>query len=408
MATFAPSPVVIDRARIAALCGAVGLYGALGAPAPPTLRWIELGIAGLLLAAVGVRRPLLVAAGGPIHDGPAWVAIGTLGLAWLTWAPLLRGVWLGWEASDILRDVVPLFFLFLPLLLVPVLSRDGEGAPEALCGALMLAGLLLALRWWRQQGWEFGAFGERTLGDGRTYLLNAPAVLVAAIGFPAVSLRLAGRGGAAGWAAAILAGLAGAVCLTALAGAAHRLAFGIALAALLAIGSIQVRRTPWQATLLVVVGCTLLAAFHEGAIGTLDRLIEKTRLAGANARVEEAEAVLQLVSASLPSLLFGEGWGALLANPAVGEWRVSYSHTFISYALLKTGVLGLAMFAGWAGAMAWLAWRLLRNDPVLALICVPPLLVPFGLHTSFKYLDTGLLLTVVAAGGCRNYRHPAH
>ena len=182
MATFAPSFITIDRARMAALCGSVALYGAVGAPAPPTLRWIELGIAGLLLAAVGLRRPLLAAAGGAFRGGPVWAAVGTLSLAWLTWVPLLRGVWQGWEPTDIVRDVVPLFFLFLPLLLVPLLSRGGAGAAEALCGALMLAGLLFALRWWRQQGWEFGAFGERTLGDGRTYLLNAPAVLVAAIG----------------------------------------------------------------------------------------------------------------------------------------------------------------------------------------------------------------------------------
>ncbi|NYZ14926.1 hypothetical protein HL658_20460 [Azospirillum sp. RWY-5-1] len=388
--------------RIGALCGAVGLYGALGAPAPPSLRWIELGIAVLLLVAVGLRQPLLAAAGSGFRDGPAWAMAGTLALLWLTWVPLLRGVWQGWEPTDILRDVVPLFFLFLPLLLVPILSREGDGAAEALCGALMLAGLLFALRWWRQQGWEFGAFGERTLGDGRTYLLNAPAVLVAAIGLPALSLRLAGRGGAASWAVAIAAGLAGAVCLTALAGAAHRLALGIAMVALLAICSIQAARAPRVSAVLVLLACALLVAFHEVAVGTLDRLIEKTRLAGANARVEEAEAVLRVVSASLPSLLFGEGWGALLANPAVGEWRVSYSHTFLTYVLLKTGVLGLAAFAGWAGAMAWLAWRLLRNDPVLALVCLPPLLVPFGLHTSFKYLDTGLLLAVVAAAGCRN------
>lgn len=366
----------------------------------------KLGIAGLLLAAVGVRRPLLVAAGSALRGGPAWATIGTLALAWLTWVPLLRGVWQGWEPTDILRDVVPLFFLFLPLLLVPILTREGDGAAEALCGALMLAGLLLALRWWRQQGWEFGAFGERTLGDGRTYLLNAPAVLVGAIGFPALSLRLAGRGGSAGWGAAILAGAAGAVCLTALAGAAHRLALGIALAALAAIGLIQARRTPWLAVILVVAGCALLAAFHEGVVGTLDRLAEKTRLAGANARVEEAEAVLRLVSASLPSLILGEGWGALVANPAVGEWRVSYSHTFVSYALLKTGIMGLVAFAGWAGALACVGWRLLRNDPMLALVCLPPLLVPFGLHTSFKYLDTGLLLTVVVAAGCRNAKPP--
>lgn len=392
MAPFQPSPVLVapaalDSARVAALCGAVGLYGFLGTPAPPGLRWIEIGVAGLLLAAVGLRRPLVAAAGGALGGGPGWAAVGTAALAWLAWVPLLRGLWQGWEARDILRDVVPLFFLFLPLLLAPLLHRAGRRAAEALCGALMLAGLLFALRWWRQQGWAFDEFGDRTFGDGRTYLLNAPAVLVAAIGFPALALRLAGWRSMAGWGAAILAGAAAAVCLTALAGAAHRMALGIAVAALAAVGAIHARRAPGLAVLVVLAIAVAAVPFHEAVSGALDRLVEKTRLAGANARVEEAEAVLRLVSASLPSLLLGEGWGALLVNPAVGEWRVSYTHTFVSYALLKTGVLGLAAFAAWLGALAVPALRLLRADPVLALICLPPLLVPFGLHTSFNNVD---------------------
>lgn len=387
-----PSPAChdaswFDRPRVAALCGATVLYGFLGTPAPPVLRWIELAVAALLLLAVGLRRPLLVAVGSALTGGPGWAAAGMLAMSWLAWVPLLRGVWLGWGAGDIVRDVVPLVFLFLPLVLVPLLARGGRWTAEALCGALMLAGLLFALRWWRQQGWEFGAFGERTLGDGRTYLLNAPAVLVAAIGFPALALRLAGKVGATRWVLAAAAAVAGVVCLAALAGAAHRMALGIALPALLLIGVAEGRRSPLAAwTAFLAIACVALL-FHEAAQGALERLMEKTRLAGANARVEEAEAVLRLVSASLPSLLFGEGWGALLPNPAVGEWRVSYTHSFLTYALLKTGVVGLGAFAAWLGALSVPAWRLLRTDPVLALVCLPPLLVPFGLHTSFNNVD---------------------
>lgn len=392
MASFQPSPVltglpVMDRARLAALCGAVGLYGFLGTPAPPGLRWIEIGIAGLLLVAAGLRWPVMAAAGRALRDGPGWAAVGTAALAWLTWVPLLRGVWQGWAPGDILRDVVPLFFLFLPLLLAPVLHRGGRRAGEALCGALMLAGLLFALRWWRQQGWAFDEFGERTFGDGRTYLLNAPSVLVAAIGFPVLALRLAGWRSMAGWGAAILAGAAAAVCLAALAGAAHRMALGLAVAALAGVGVIHARRAPRLAMVVVLVVVAVSIPFHEAVFGALDRLVEKTRLAGANARIEEVEAVLRLVSASLPSVLFGEGWGALLVNPAVGEWRVSYTHTFASYTLLKTGVLGLAAIAAWLGSLAIPARRLWRADPVLALVCLPPLLVPFGLHTSFNNVD---------------------
>ena len=105
--------------------------------------------------------------------------------------------------------------------------------------------------------------------------------------------------------------------------------------------------------------------------------------------------MLDLAVSSPEIFLFGHGWGALVANPAVGGWRVSYTHTLPTYALAKAGALGLVALAAYLGAFALRALAALRRDPTLGWAVLPPLVMALCAHTSFKYLDTGILLTLM-------------
>ncbi|MBP2226928.1 hypothetical protein J2847_000195 [Azospirillum agricola] len=389
-----------------ALAGALALYGAFSAPAPPSVRAAEAAIGALLLIAVGWRRPLFVVTGHALRGPslPSWEALAVPALGWLLWVPLLRGAALGWETADMLRDMVPLLYLFLPVLLVPVLRGAGGRAVVLLGGGLILAGLLLALRWWKQAQWGFGAVGVRAMPDGGAYFLNAPVVLFAAVALPALALGLVaggvtGRGGTAGrWSAAVACAVAGALCLAALAGAVHRTALGLAALSGLVLALWWGRRAPRTLLPVAAAGLCALLAFGDPLSGAWEQVAEKTRLTGANTRWEEAGAVLEHVARSPWSLLFGDGWGAKLANPAVGGWRVAYTHTLATYVLVKGGVLGALALAAYLGGLAPLALRLLRQNPPLGWSLLPPLLMALGLHTSFKYLDTGLLLTLMVLG----------
>ena len=93
------------------MAAALLLYGGVSVPAPPSLRWGEAAIGLLILLCVGWKRPLAVATGHALRGSgdAAWMAVAVAALGWLLWAPLLRGAALGWDAADILRDVVPLF-----------------------------------------------------------------------------------------------------------------------------------------------------------------------------------------------------------------------------------------------------------------------------------------------------------
>lgn len=388
-----------------AMAGALLLYGGLSVPAPPALRGAELSIGMLILLSIGWKWPLAVASGHALRarSGIGWMPVAVAAFAWLLWAPLLRGAALGWEAADILRDVVPLLFLFLPVLLVPALCGAGQTAVRALTGGLAMAGLLLALRWWRQAEWGFGAIGQRAMADGGVYLLNAPSVLFAAVALPAVALSLVAVGGQLRhWLAAVPCAVGGALCLAALAGAVHRTALGLALLSLTLITLWWARRRAWLVLPLLASLGLLVAVGGDALVGAWQQAAEKTRLTGVNARWEEAMAVIDHAVVTPWALLLGDGWGARIANPAVGGWRVSYTHTLASYSLLKTGVFGMVALAAYLGALVRPWYRLLAADPPLALAVVPPLLMALCLHTSFKYLDTGVILSLtLLAVECR-------
>ncbi|MCP1608973.1 hypothetical protein J2848_000609 [Azospirillum lipoferum] len=393
------------RVGAMAMAGALLLYGGLSVPAPPALRGAELSIGMLILLSIGWKWPLAVASGHALRarSGIGWMPMAVAAFAWLLWAPLLRGAALGWEAADILRDVVPLLFLFLPVLLVPALCSAGQTAVRALTGGLAMAGLLLALRWWRQAEWGFGAIGQRAMADGGVYLLNAPSVLFAAVALPAVALSLIAVGGQLRhWLAAVPFAVGGALCLAALAGAVHRTALGLALLSLTLIALWWARQRAWLVLPLLVGLGLLIAVGGDALVGAWQQAAEKTRLTGVNARWEEAMAVIDHAVVTPWALLLGDGWGARIANPAVGGWRVSYTHTLASYSLLKTGVFGMVALAAYLGALVRPWYRLLAADPPLALAVVPPLLMALCLHTSFKYLDTGVILSLtLLAVECR-------
>ncbi|HYG89135.1 MAG TPA: hypothetical protein VD978_23070 [Azospirillum sp.] len=389
--------VFITTWRAQALFAALALYGLLSAPAPPAVRLVEAAIGALLVVCVGIERPLMAATGHALRSTalPPWESVGTAAFVWLLWAPLVRGLTLGWEPEAIVRDVVPLVYLFLPVLLVPLLRCAGPQAVPLLATGLTLAGVLFVLRWWRHTEWGFDTVGARAMGDGTRYFLNAPSVLFAAVVLPMTSLSLMARGGWWRWVLAFALLVPAALCLGALAGAVHRMALGVMLLAFLATVPWWWRRAPWALAWAAVLAASGAALFSDVALGALELVAEKNRLTGASARVEEAMAVLEQAGRSLPALLFGDGWGALIANPAVGGWRVAYTHTLLSYALLKAGVLGVLALTAYLAGLVPGALALLRANPPLAAAVLAPLSVALSAHTSFKYLDCGLLLTLM-------------
>lgn len=425
------------------IVAALLLYGSGSQPAPIEFGWVEMLVGGLLLVCVSPRAIWRLLCGGGesattthlpfIQNTPAVVSWA---FYLLLWPPLLRGIWMDAPAWSILRDVISLLFLFLPFVWstpngkmsgsnFPVSDPPGSGPPgygapdhntglrhaspmvQALTTGLILAGILFAGRWWHEEAhWGFGAIGLRAFEQGMANYLNSPTVLLAGITLPFIGFALAtphpaplGRTSLGrrwlGIGMGALCGIAALLCLGALAAAVHRAALLLIILAGIVFVIWSGQRSPWGLLLLVAGFALLLTWLPEPVPGVIAHLIAKSHLVGDNTRIAELEAVLEVIRRNLPAFLLGDGWGAAFVNPAVGGWRVTYTHNFLSYLLLKAGVVGLVGGTLWLAALGPAIWRLGRRLPLPTFLLLLPLLPSLLLHASFKYLCFGLLVTLI-------------
>jgi len=379
--------------RTGGLILALAVYGVLGVPAPGRFGWQEIAVGGGIVLATGIIRPLMVGTGVMMADPRARLhdVIGTAAFNYLLWVPLLRALFSGNNDEDIYRDVVPLLFLFLPILLVP----SGPVMYRLLTLGLAAVGVLFALRWW-WPGLAFRQVGRLAMPEGDGYLLNSPTVLFAAVLLPLLALeRLERRPGLPSLLIAFLLCGAAAIAGAALAGAVHRAALIMAISVVVGFAAWQARRKPLLALLLFAT-LAVAAVVGTGQLsGTIQQIAWKTETYGLNERSAEAAAVLDQVGASWSDLLLGQGWGTLVRSPAVGDMWVSYTHSFATYMLLKTGVIGCLVTLAYVLSMAPALFGLMRTDTSMAIALLPPLGLGLFAHTSFKYLCFGLLLSIL-------------
>ncbi|OYQ36458.1 hypothetical protein CHU95_04335 [Niveispirillum lacus] len=387
----------LTEGRLWALALSVLAYGAASAPAPPGIRPQELLVFAGIAVFVGITGPWRFFAGLEVARAPAPLAAGSAILVWLLWQGFVRGLWNGWGLTDMMRDIVPMLFLALPLLLAPILGRLTTDQADRLADAAAAAGVLFTVRWWYDTGMALSAVGTSALGEGRYYLLNSALVPFASVWLGLRSMRwlLASQPTAAERVQALLAAAGCLCCLLAQAATLHRAGLLLSLLALgLGMGRWLWRRPALFLTLFLLASASLIGVGARVA-GVAALLADKTESVGLNNRVDELLAVLEQVGRHPVSFLIGDGWGALVPNPAVGWWRVSYTHSAASYFLLKLGALGLALILCLAGLLAGVLARAARDMPMLLLAASPSLLLGAFLHTSFKYLCFSLLLSLV-------------
>ena len=105
---------------------------------------------------------------------------------------------------------------------------------------------------------------------------------------------------------------------------------------------------------------------------------------------------METVGPSPGSILFGKGWGATLASPAVGGMVVNYTHNLLTALWLKTGLIGLILAGLYIAGLAKGLVPLLWTNPVLAVALAVPLVIDTLLYASYKSLDFGLILLLIA------------
>ena len=375
--------------RLFSLFLAIVLYACFGSPTPDSIGAMEGVVGGLLVFAIGVSGFAYVLKRDVRQS--AWFAVGQLFLLYGLCVGLIGAMVSGAELSAVMRDVLPFGFMFLPLFLV---SRYQDGrVRDALIFLFCLLGIVFALRASAPVlGLSFG------LGyDALYYLGNSPAVLFAALFLWGIGIKSVAEALTPFHIVRALLFLSlSFLALIPIALTQQRA--GIGAFALYAFLSVVYLFSFSPRRMIVVAGVfvPILMWLGAGAIsGTYSVLETKTSLVGFNMRFEEWRAVWDAITVHPLSFLFGQGWGARFASPAVADIEVYFTHSLLSSMLLKLGLSGLILCCGYIGVLFCLLLKGMRSNLLLVMAISAPLLIDVFLYAAFKSLDFGLLLALI-------------
>ena len=387
-----------------------------GSPMPSKITWLEIVAgAGLLMAGAMLAWPVIEQA--RQHRPAKWCLILT---ALLFSVPSCIGFLRGNGLPDMLRDIFPLAFLTLfPILMTYSVPSDKRAAIQPLvvavlvfvgiCSAAMfvvgvnhLYGSLNKLAMLIRGGLEqVGATQATQATQAQVFLkLYDPSVLFTAIFLGAWGVVLMVRSWR-GWLPGLFM-LSLSVLIayefTILGLRAYAALFVLAIATIFLT---QLRNRGLYIRLLPVlfVACVLLSSQIEAV---LQLLWAKQQLVGSNGKLNEWLDVISTVFSSFQTALFGIGWGGVLVNSIYSNAPTRFTHSILSFYLLKTGTIGLGVLLTVIGMLFARLQKVGVSGTfdiprlILLVSCIPPLLIGVLFETTYKMLSYGVILALFA------------
>ena len=376
--------------RLCFFFAALFLYGGFSSPTPDQPSFIELAISLLFIASVGV---------GGIYQNisnllrgarlPKWKLSGLILFLYGLIVPTILALYHDASLSIVIRDLIAFIFLCLPFFVLPFLlcSQKRQAFFEY---GLLFIGLAFAVRV------LFLDFSFFTKHEELLYLANSPLVLLSGLYFTLLAFdKISTLTNAKNF--LVMLGCAGFAILPMVAmyidfQRASFLALGASIIMFLGLGVI---RTPLRVILPFVVLLGIAFIFYPYIADIIENISVKTSKVGLNMRYQEWLAVWSVAMTHPMTLLFGQGWGAEFASPAVGGLNVGYTHSLITYMLLKTGLIGLGLTLVYVLFIFEKVMRLVFIKTVKGSALIWPFIIPIMLYASYKSLDYGLVLTLI-------------
>lgn len=363
------------------LCG-IFLYALLSSPTPENIGIFEAVIAVCLLLSLHLTsfasRPFEV-----------------MCLLCAITIPTLAGFITGNDVRDMFRDMVALGFLFLPLLYGDRIAK----AQIPFQNIVAACGIIFAIRsiipyhdiLMTPSLWGKGAPADLM------YLANSPEVLFAGL----TGLYFVFKGVMDEKPRPQLILFSGLILIPLLAMFLMMQRAGIAAMcfASLFYASRLLYVRPVRGMIFLGLSALVLMPTFMVWSELFQSLGQKNKIVAENGRFAEWAAVLRLMNDNFMSMLFGLGWGAKFENPAVGGLPVTYTHSLLSFLMLKTGIIGafLILLGMGAGVLQGLEKKAKDIKTMIIFDYLPvllPLLISVFLYANYKSLGFGLILCV--------------
>lgn len=419
----------------------------ISTPMPANPGWVEVAMGMGLLSSC-----LLLAV--KMYRNGVWAnrefIIVALVMSYLIVIPLMTGILNGHNEKNILRDLAPaLFLIIIPLTIKYSLEVENlKNTLQLLLSALLFVGVVSVIHnliWVHQAYGSFNNFALQMSGSFEraaqlvvnpesqkvTSIVNSapqdlyqlsvlkritasfpndfksvallvyePAVLFSAIYSLLSALEMLSRHSII---RAILWIIVASICTYTLSVWGSRASVSLIFFAGLLF---MMRRINF--TLRAVSGALIIGSF-VAILGltvfsdVISMLIVKQHSVGTNGKVGEFIAVMDQSRRTMPSFLFGGGWGEELINPVYISAPTRFTHSLISFLLLKVGIVGLAAFI-WLYLHSFL--KAVSNIVFchssvfiykLQLASVLVLLVGLALQPTYKMLGFSIVLAILSA-----------
>lgn len=371
------------------LCLTILVYALWGSPTPDDPGVLELVLGGLLIFIVGFEGlgyALRVRQGAVLPQ----ITIAQLFLYAGLSFPVIAAVIADHPLTFVARDLTAFLFMVLPLFLWPLLQREPKACTILLYSVVAL-GVIFAVR----TRLAFPFIGSN---DSLYYLSNMPSVLFAAIYLAGIGLNRfsCGLGAFCIGRTLLLMALAYS-CLLLMIETQQRASLGAFALSMIIILAVNFIKAPKRTALVIIALAAAIVVYWASIYGVIESLLLKTSVVGGNMRAQEWQAVWNEVSGNPLSIMFGQGWGAMLSDPAVAGIRVNFTHGLASSMVLKMGVFGCLLALAYVLTLLYTALKYLKTDTVMVLALAAPILIDTFLYASFKSLDFGLVLALIPA-----------
>lgn len=320
----------------------------------------------------------------------------------LLFAPTMSGIFNQNDMVDVYRDIIPLFFFFIPFFIKNKLRSDPVIWVKVLSYILSLVGVFMAIRHFFSSDALVSELGDRPIFVAEGISLgHDPSVLFAAIFLLGLSVFYLSKGYVLRGLISILLSIPVVAVILAVVARGPFVFLGVSLIFIFFRLAFDKRFGLKTAVVGFVILALVVYFKSDVFLNVIDLLILKQENHGNTIRYLELIAVYDYVTINLNSFLFGGGWGALLPHPLANGGYWSFVHNMWGYFLFKTGFFGVVFLVFYVYWFLKACLYSFFNSDVYGFIVlvalVPSLLLNSFFEVGYKTIPFGLLLCLLVA-----------
>lgn len=381
--------LLYDKSSIFMVLGL--LFYALTTPCPHTLGLIQVAVALCLAASVIASNPRLIYGSDALSGNSAFLLLGS-GAQFAAIIFFLIAIFGAVSRIDsgltlwmLGRDILPYFFLILPLLFTNIKHETARRLTIVIPIIVTFVGIVYSLKFIGSVLNQAGSIPHYLADQINAYTCNCvqyrvsrdaycfpfdPAVQFSAIFLVLRAVKLIASASRRPVLQGVVIAMLSALPIMALSLLLNRAMLGLICVSIIVYCARSIRRI---FAAIVVVGILTITVLIVGTLNTVmqdevstviqeeistvvpnsvsappnsaslsSAILQKQKILGFNNKTGELISLYQDLSKSTWRLIFGLGWGGQFYSPAVGQ-VASFTHSLISYAVLKSGFIGLVL-----------------------------------------------------------------